>query len=52
MTTILLTVALLVSARSQAAPPDTLRYIILQAGNPAGTELAVRQPDGSLYFFE
>src|SRR5438093_3253567 len=52
MTTILLTVALLLSSANQAAPSDTIRYIILQAGNPAGTELAVRQPDGSLYFFE
>src|SRR6266566_3922452 len=52
MTTILLTVALLVSARNQAGPSDTIRYIILQAGNPAGSELAVRSPDGSLYFFE
>src|SRR5881628_3040819 len=52
MTPILLTVALLVSTANQAAPSDTLRYIIVQAGNPAGTELAVRQPDGSLYFFE
>src|SRR2546426_12322212 len=51
MTTILLTVALLASV-NQAAPSDTVRYIILQAGNPAGSELAVRNPDGSLYFFE
>lgn len=35
---------------SQSA--DTLRYTILQAGNRAGMELAVRQSDGSLYFFE
>ncbi len=46
MTLLLLTVLLL----TQRA--DTLRYIILQAGNPAGSELAVRNPDGSLYFFE
>jgi hypothetical protein len=46
-----LTAALLVSS-TQAAPSDTVRYIILQAGNPAGSELAVRNPDGSLYFFE
>src|SRR6266508_3391608 len=46
MTPVLLTVLLL----TQRA--DTLRYIILQAGNPSGSELAVRQPDGSLYFFE
>src|SRR3989454_4534094 len=52
MTTILLTVALLASSANQAVPSDTLRYIILQAGNPAGSELAVRNPDGSLYFFE
>src|SRR5437867_2706332 len=52
MTTILLTVALLLSSANQAAPSDTIRYIILQAGNPAGSELAVRHPDGSLYFFE
>lgn len=31
---------------------DTVRYTILQAGNPAGVELAVRNADGSLYFFE
>ena len=52
MTTLLLTVALLAAPASQAAPSDTTRYIILQAGNPSGSELAVRQPDGSLYFFE
>ena len=52
MTTILLTVALLASSANQAVPSDTLRYIILQAGNPAGSELAVRNPDGSLYFLE
>src|SRR5438093_3314372 len=51
MTPLLLTVALLGSAQNQAAP-DTTRYIILQAGNPAGSELAVRNPDGSLYFLE
>lgn len=51
MTTLLLTVALLVSA-NQAAPSDTVRYTILQAGNRAGVELAVRQSDGSLYFFQ
>src|SRR6266576_1244004 len=52
MTPLLLSVALLGTAANQAVPSDTLRYIILQAGNPAGTELAVRNPDGSLYFFE
>ena len=52
MTPLLLTVTLLTSAANQAAPSDTIRYIILQAGNPAGSELAVRHPDGSLYFFE
>jgi hypothetical protein len=51
MTPLLLTLALLGSAANQAAP-DTTRYIILAAGNPAGTEVAVRNPDGSLYFFE
>ncbi len=51
MTPLLLTVALLGSAQNQAAP-DTTRYIILQAGNPAGSELAVRNLDGSLYFLE
>src|SRR6266550_1268337 len=45
MTPLLLTVALLGSAANQAVPSDTLRYIILQAGNPAGSELAVRNPD-------
>jgi amidohydrolase family protein len=50
MTSLLLTLALLVPAANQA--PDTTRYIILSAGNPAGSELAVRNPDGSLYFFE
>ncbi|HEY3221049.1 MAG TPA: amidohydrolase family protein [Gemmatimonadales bacterium] len=43
----LLVAALLLTQRA-----DTLRYTIVQAGNPAGSELAVRQPDGSLYFFE
>src|SRR3989454_9959604 len=52
MTPLFLTVALLASSANQAVPSDTLRYIILQAGNPAGSELAVRNPDGSLYFFE
>ncbi len=46
MTPLLLAVLLL------AQRADTLRYTILQAGNRAGTELAVRQSDGSLYFFE
>lgn len=46
MTPLLLAVLLL----SQRA--DTLRYSIYQAGNPSGVELAVRQSDGSLYFFE
>src|SRR5258706_7578866 len=52
MTPLLLTLALLGLSANQATPSDTIRYIILQAGNPAGTELAVRNPDGSLYFFE
>ena len=46
MTPLLLAVLLL----SQRA--DTVRYTILQAGNRAGEELAVRNADGSLYFFE
>ena len=51
MTSLLLTLALLVPPANQAAP-DTTRYVIFSAGNPAGTELAVRNSDGSLYFFE
>jgi len=51
MTPLLLILALLVPPANQAAP-DTSRYIILSGGNPAGKELAVRNPDGSLYFFE
>ena len=50
MTPLLLTLALLVPPANQA--PDTTRYSIVTAGNPAGSELAVRNPDGSLYFFE
>ena len=46
MTPLLLAVLLL----SQRA--DTVRYTILQAGNRAGEALAVRNGDGSLYFFE
>ena len=49
MTPLLLAVSLLVPIQ---AAPDTTRYVILSAGNPAGSELAVRNPDGSLYFFE
>ena len=47
MTPLLLTVALLGSAQNQAAP-DTTRYIILKAGNPAGSELADHLPRGGL----
>jgi imidazolonepropionase-like amidohydrolase len=46
MTPLLLAALLLVQA------PDTLRFNIFQAGNPAGTELVVRESDGSYYFFE
>src|SRR5438270_7745525 len=52
MTPLLLTLALLASSASQAASTDTTRYVILGAGNPSGTELVVREPDGALYFFE
>ncbi len=43
---------LLVLHSVQASQSDTLRYTILRTGNRAGVELAVRQSDGSLYFFE
>jgi hypothetical protein len=48
----LLIIALLAQQPPLPAAADTVRYTILQAGNPAGTELVVRQADGSLYFFE
>jgi hypothetical protein len=32
--------------------PDTVRYTILSAGNRAGSELAVYEPGGTLYYFE
>ncbi|HWC75052.1 MAG TPA: amidohydrolase family protein [Gemmatimonadales bacterium] len=44
---------LLLIAPLLAAPSsDTLRYTILQAGNPSGNDFTVRESDGSLYFFD
>src|SRR2546426_10828633 len=46
MTPLLLAVVLL----SQRA--DTIRYAIILSGNRAGSEVAIREPDGTLHFFQ
>src|SRR2546427_3731650 len=46
MTPLLLAVLLL----SQRA--DTIRYAIILSGNRAGSEVAIREPDGTLHFFQ
>src|SRR6267378_3273694 len=46
MTPLLLAVVLL------AQRADTIRYAIILSGNRAGSEVAIREPDGTLHFFQ